>query len=258
MKTKLFELLGISEEKKNLLLLLNDGSKKKETIMESLGISRQALVPHVTLLEQNGLITRQDDSYGLTGIGKITVSEMIPFLETLEFLDNNSSFLGNYNLDFIPPDLLERFHELGSLKVKEPALSEIHEPDKEFMSTVSTSFSLISTFMYPTFSDLTSKLMDRGTDVSVIINKEIFEKLRRERHDECKGLIENENLRVYLYPEDLGFISFGLTDTCVMFRLFNMDNGFDNKTIMSCSPAAVEWGREFFESYLKRSTPVTD
>ncbi|TGC10912.1 helix-turn-helix transcriptional regulator [Methanolobus halotolerans] len=254
----MFKLLGISEEKKNLLLLLHEGQKKKETILLAMGMSRQALVPHLRLLEQNGLITSQDGSYELTGVGKITVCEMIPFLETLEFLDKTSNLLGKYKLDFIPSNLLERFHEIGSLELKEPKLSEVHEPDKEFMSTVSTSFSVITTFLYPTFPDFTSEMMDKGVKVSVIINQAMFEKLKTDRYADFKRLVENKCSDVYLYPEDIGFVSFSLTDACIMFRLLGENNGFDNKLIMACNQNAVEWGKELFEYYKERSTVITD
>ncbi|MBN2109725.1 MAG: DUF1724 domain-containing protein [Methanosarcinaceae archaeon] len=258
MKAKLFELLGISEEKKNLLLLLHNSPKKSKTILESMGISRQALVPHTLLLEENGLITRKDDTYELTGVGKITVCEMIPFLETLDFLDDNSSLLRDYDLDFIPPDLLECIHELGPLKIKEPPLSELHEPGREFIDTVSTSFSFITTFMYPAFTDLTSVIMERGSRISLIISQKMFDKLRNDCYDDFKSLLEKELASAYLYPDDIGLISFGLTDTCLLLRLLKVKDGFDNKIITACSRNAVEWGRELFECYRIRSIPITD
>jgi len=253
LKTPLFELLGISKEKKDLLLLLYEGSKEKESILLSMGISRQALVPHIRSLEENGLITDQDGVYKLTGMGKMTVSEMIPFLETLSFIDNASDFLGDYKLDFIPSDLLERFHEIDVLGSKEPRLSEIHEPDKEFMSTVSTSFSVITTFLYPTFNEFTLELMDRGVDISVIIDQAMLGKMKRDRYVDFRRLVEDERSSVYLYPESIDFVSFSVTDSCIMFRLFKKDDGFDNKLITACNDKAVKWGRELFEHYRKRS-----
>ncbi|WP_406656512.1 transcriptional regulator FilR1 domain-containing protein [Methanolobus sp. ZRKC2] len=258
MKTHLSKLLGISEERTNLLLLLYGGSRKKETIQELLGISRQALVPHMKHLEENGLITKRNDAYELTSIGKIVLSEMMTFSERLDFLDSNSDVLTKYKIDFIPPFLLERFHELGPLSIREPHFLDVFEPDKEFMSTVSTSVSVIITFSFPAFRKFSSQIMDKGVDMHVILSQELLKKLIAEQYDDFKWFLESEHSVVYLYSGKLDFVSFGLNESSIMFRLFDVVGDFDNNLITASGQGAVEWGKEFFEYYKKRSTPVTE
>ena len=71
MKNNLLDVLFKSEKRKNELLLLQDGPMDMETILTSLGTTRQSLLPQLKILVQHHLISKKDDTYELTTIGNL-------------------------------------------------------------------------------------------------------------------------------------------------------------------------------------------
>ncbi|MDW7733504.1 MAG: hypothetical protein SCH66_13885 [Methanolobus sp.] len=71
MKKQITEVLLASDKRKNVLLLLQEGPLKMETLLESLDTTRSALLPQIKILKENHLISKSQDTYELTTIGKL-------------------------------------------------------------------------------------------------------------------------------------------------------------------------------------------
>ncbi|MDW7733323.1 MAG: winged helix-turn-helix domain-containing protein [Methanolobus sp.] len=253
----------MSDIRKNLLMLLQDGPKDLGAIMGSMGIERQPLTLQIKILEDQYLITKDTDSEGsymLTTIGKLLVEEMKPLLTTLDVLDANEGYWENHRLDFVPRNLLERLEELGPCTIIEPRLSELYEFNKTFQdkSRASRSLFTVTTSLHPMFISLFSELRLQGVNISVVISNELFEKMRTEQYNDLKHLVESKEVDFYLYPKDMHFLSFTENDYCIQFMLLTNENYYDNKQFMSCSPGALKWGKEFFEHYRKDSLQITE
>ncbi|MDW7733152.1 MAG: winged helix-turn-helix domain-containing protein [Methanolobus sp.] len=257
---QLLDVIFRSEKRKNMLLLLQDGPKEMEIILESLKTTRQALLPQVRMLEHSNLVAQQDDTYELTTIGKLIVDEMIPLLDTMTVLDNDIEYWGKHNLEFIPPELLKRFHELGTCDIIEPSLADIFEINKEFCEKTNRSKTLyqITTYLHPSFPIIVSNWIEHNVDVHIIITEELVEKLKVLDDEELKRSIETGRVKFYLYPGELRFISFALNDYCILFRLLGQANVYDNKQLMTCNQSALKWGKDFFGYFRKDTVPVTD
>ncbi|WP_406657234.1 winged helix-turn-helix domain-containing protein [Methanolobus sp. ZRKC2] len=257
---QLLDVVFRSEKRKNMLLLLKAGPMEMETILKSLKTTRQALLPQVRILEHSNLVSQQDDTYELTTIGKLIVDEMIPLLETMKVLDNDIEYWGKHNLDFIPPELLKRFYELGSCDVIEPSLADIFEINKEFCEKTKDSKSLyqITTYLHPNFSLIVSGWVQNNVDVHIIITKELLDKLQEQNNEKLKEFSKSGKVKFYLYPGELEFISFALNDYCILFRLLGEANSYDNKQLMTCNPGALEWGKHLFDYFRKDALPVAD
>ncbi|WP_406656382.1 winged helix-turn-helix domain-containing protein [Methanolobus sp. ZRKC2] len=263
MKELLFDVLLMSDTRKDLLLLLKDGPKDEETITENMGIERRPLDLQAKILEDEYLITRDEDSggsYMLTTIGKLLVEEMEPLLKTFDVLDANEGYWEKHRLDFLPRNLLERLQELGPCTIVEPRLSEYYEFDKTFQekSRVSSSFFMVTACFHPMLISLFSELLDQKVDISVIFSHELFEKMLSEQYSDFKCLAENKQIHFYIYQKDMHFLSFMENDYCVQFMLLTNENYFDNKQSMSCSQNALKWGKEFFEHYKKDSLQIEE
>ncbi len=132
MKELLFDVLFMSDIRKDLLLLLNEGPRDLDTIMDIMHIEKQPLALQIKILEDQYLVKKQTGSpgsYALTTIGDLLVKEMKPLMGILDFLDSNNGYWEDHRLDFIPHGLLERIEELGPFTISEPRLSEIYEFD---------------------------------------------------------------------------------------------------------------------------------
>ena len=86
MHKPLCDVLVMSEKRKGVLLLLQDGSKEMQYILTALNTTRQALLPQTKVLEEHYLVDHYDDTYELTTIGKLIVDEMAPLVNTTEAL----------------------------------------------------------------------------------------------------------------------------------------------------------------------------
>ena len=108
MKKPLLDVLFMSEKRKQVLLLLQEGPQEMEEVLKSLGTNRQALLPQIRILEEHYLVDHYRDTYELTVVGKLIVDKMKPFLDTLETIDNHISYWGTHDIDFIPPSYYKK------------------------------------------------------------------------------------------------------------------------------------------------------
>lgn len=261
MKKPLVDVIFASEKRKNTLLILKDSPMEMETILKSLDTTRQALLPQIKILENSHLIKHKDrDAYELTTIGKMLVDRMEPLLGTLEVLDEDVNFWGDHDLDFIPPHLLKRICELTPCNVITNVPStEIYKPseaivEKAMSSKAQTS---VTTFLFPNFASILADFNERDIKMCLIVSKELLFKMKHEM-DDVRNLLKNELHEVFVYPGEMGFMSFGANDFCFMMRMLTRKGNYDQKYITACHPSAIQWGKELFEHYLKRSTKIHD
>jgi len=260
MKKPIVEVLLSSEKRKNMLLLLLDGPKEMETILKSLNTNRTALLPQIKILIESHLISKYADTYKLTTIGKLIVEEMIVFLRTTNMFGENRDYLGTHFIDFIPTYLIKELSKLGSCNIIDIPMGDFFDVEKDFLekAVVSKYWLQITSSLHPMFHEFYVEMVNNGTDVSVIITQEIYEKVKHDYYDEFKELIDIKLISLYLYPKSLDFASFILADQCINFRLFTQEGQYDNKKLLICSPLAVEWGKELFEYYRRQSTPIIE
>lgn len=260
MKKPLVDILLSSEKRKNVLLLLKDGTKDMDFLLESLDTPRTSLLPQMKKLLENHLVEKSDDSYELTTIGEIIVEEMEVFLYTVKAFDDARDYLGTHNIDFIPRILLQKLPWIGTCEIEEAPIVEFYDVDKEFFNIPMKSkywFHITST-LHPSFHNFYAKMTDYVTDVSVIITEKVFQKMKADYYYELKDLIDLDLISFYIYPDDLEFQSFILADNCINFKLLTKKGYLDNKKIIYCSPEAILWGKQFFEHYKQMSTPLLD
>lgn len=261
MKKPIVEVLLSSEKRKNVLLLLLDGPKEMETLIKSLKTNRTALLPQLRILKENHLISKlYGDTYKLTTIGKLITEEMLVFLRTTNMFGENRDYLGTHFIDFIPTYLLKKLPRLGSCNIIDIPIGDFFDSENDFLekAIMSKHWLQITSTLHPMFHEFYVEMIDQGADVSVIITPEIYEKIKHDYYDDLKELIDLKLISFYVYPKSLEFVSFILADQCINFRLFTQEGESDNKKMLICSPAALEWGKELFEYYRRQSTPIIE
>lgn len=258
MKKPLLDVIFASEKRKNVLLLLGSGPKKMETILDHLKTTRPALLPQTRILEDHHLISQFDDIYQLTTIGKLLIRQVEPLLLTVDVLDEDIDYWGSRKLDFLPEHLLERIGELSDSMITEPESMDIHDINHEFYerSLGSKNVHFICRFVYPNFGQLGKEWIKNKTNVSIIVDKGLLEKIRDSYADVFRTFIKSGYVKLFLYPEEIRFMKFGLTDSAFFLLLFNQNIRYDNKYLLSFSQSSLEWAKELFEHYCKESTPV--
>ncbi|AEH61181.1 Domain of unknown function DUF1724 [Methanosalsum zhilinae DSM 4017] len=264
MKKSLIDVLFMSEKRKKVLLLLIEEPKEMKHLLKSINTTRQALLPQMRLLEEHHLIVQCNGKYELTTVGNLIVNEMIPLLNTIEVFDNNIDYWGTRNLKIIPKRFLKRTSELKGCKMIEPSLVDIFEANKDFIKNAQKSSSLyfIFTFMHPSLLPLAIQLVNNDIDISVIINKDMLQKIESELSNEFNQLIKTGKIKFYLYQEEIGILSLALSDDYLVLRLFSKtyfgNNKFSNEHVFCSTSQAHQWGEDLFSYYLKNSTLIAE
>lgn len=254
------DLIFASEKRMNLLLMLHEGRKEITTLAESMDTARQALLPQMKILNEKHLIRRVDDSYELTTLGKLIVDRMLPLTRMATLLSCEWDYLGTHYLDFIPPDLLRRIDELGSCYVVETTLPELFDVNEEMLKKARESkfYYEVTSSIHPNFGKVFSELIAEGVDISMIISKNLHEKLIKDNLEEFQALMWDSSIKFYVYPENFEFISFSIADHTILLRLLTQEGYYDNKQIIFAKGNAHQWGEGFFKYYEARSERIRE
>ena len=258
MRKPLLDVLFASDKRKNTLLLLQDGPKEMEALLQSLHTTRQALLAQIRILENSYLIAQNGDTCKLTTAGKLLVDEFSPLLATLKLFDTDIDYWGSRNLDFIPPYLLARTRELNPCTVITPRLPEIYDVNREFHqeSMISRSLLVLTTVFHPGFQSMYQELLSAGIDISIVISNELFEKIITSDVREFRSLVQMDGMHVSLCKSPVPLMYFAQNEHCSLFSLLKDNGETDNKLALCEGSAALGWGKELFDHYFRESIPL--
>lgn len=254
----LIDIIFSCEERKSILLFLKSGPQEMEFILESLETSRQALLPHMRILEDSFLVTRFEDIWELTTIGQLMVNKMISLLSTADALDSGIRYWGTHSLDFIPSWLIGRMNELGNCKVIDTPLSDACELNREIVQTSFMSGSLFAATRIFDSKYLASlnELVQKNVTVYLILSRSMFNKAGTFYPKQLEELFEDRSVHFYVYPKELAFQDFMYNEYYLLLHLLKNSGEYDSKSILCSNPLAAEWGKDLFGYYLKDSKPV--
>lgn len=260
MKKAIVEMLLASGKRRDVLLLLDEGPQEMEKILKALNTTRTGLLPQMRTLKEGNLVYQHRDTYELTTIGKLIVAEMRSFLRAVNMFGGNSDYLGTHYIDFIPLHLLKKMPELGSFNIYESDICEMFDQETAFIEkAIKSKYWLeVTSILYPSFHEFYIEMVDQGVDVSIIISQEVYDKFKRDYYDDFKEIVDTKLISLYLYPKRLEFASFFLADNCINLKLLTQKGAYDNKKMLACGPAALEWGKDLFEYYRRQCTFIIE
>ncbi|MCQ6961963.1 hypothetical protein PV02_01955 [Methanolobus chelungpuianus] len=238
---------------------MNEGPKESGGLASSLDVSISELPSITGLLEESYLITGKNGIYALTRIGELIVEKLKPLLCIETTMNAAEGFWRSRNLDFIPSPLLKKLHKLNSCTIIKPNFPDIYDYNREVheMSKASGSVSVAATCLHPAFPELFSEILERRINLSLIFDICLFDKVRKDHSEHIRSLLKNRKVELYVYAEDMPFLSFKVNDACIELKLLTDKGTYDYKRLVCCSPDAVEWGKELFEHYRQQSVRVS-
>ncbi|MFA0821584.1 MAG: helix-turn-helix transcriptional regulator [Methanomethylovorans sp.] len=265
MRKALIDVLFASDQRKDVLLLLQEEPKETENLLESLKTTRNELLPQIKLLEKHHLISHYEDTYESTAIGKLLVDEMVPLLQKIEVLDADIDYWGTHKLDFIPPYLFKRLLELKKCQIINPYTqsiyarpSEIYGTDDKFQETSKScdNFYAVSAFFHPNFINMFTEMLHGNVRINVIVTPNVFDIIRNQYQAEYMEIIKSKLFNLFVYPKEIDFVSFAYNEYYLLMRLLTSEGNYDYKYMLSSSQSALDWGKELFEYYSKDSVPL--
>ncbi|AFV22220.1 hypothetical protein Mpsy_0007 [Methanolobus psychrophilus R15] len=251
MKDSLFDIILASEQRKSVLLLLKDGPKERETILNSFKTSRHDLLLQIKALEDNQLISQLGSVYKLTIIGKLIVDTIGSLLETVDYDLENDHILNQ-----IPPHFFDLMSKVAKCEMTNPPIIEMFEDFKIFCEASKTSKSLfiVTSYFHPSFNAVFSELIKNNVNVYVIISRDISS----ESKNQFQEIIKSDIFHLFVYSKEMNFMSFAINDHYLRMSPLTNSGDYDNKHILCSDLDSLEWGKQIFEYYLEDSTALRD
>lgn len=255
MKTSLTNTIWFSDKRKNLLLLLNEGERDIEQIKKSLNVTTRSIMPQIKILKHENLIQQEQDNFSLTNIGKIIVQNMLPFLDISRIIEENKDFWTSRDLNAIPTHLFSRIRELGHCFLIEPDINRMFELPREFVDNIPKSKTIVTfvSYLHPEFISLYLEASRSNANISLFLSGSALDKIRREYLEQFTELIETKNTNVFLCKHNPKIPMITVTDWFCYICLFNDEERYDHRDIISFDESSLKWCHELFDNYKAHS-----
>ncbi|MDY6960232.1 MAG: winged helix-turn-helix domain-containing protein, partial [Halobacteriota archaeon] len=251
-------LLGRSEIRIKVLILLIEGTKKMGELREHLGLPSPTILHAMRAMEDQGLIKSEKRGYTLTNIGMIQAMAIKDLIETIAALFENKKFWLKHDLSGVPYHLLKRIGVLEGCEVVKATPDDLLKPLSSFvqLSCGASELKGVIPVLYPGHTDMIRSLLVDGAKVELVLSNMVFERVMEgdsEYLDLLKGKISSKELKLWVSDEDTK-VSFSVTDSVLSLFLFLEDGTYDASTeLVSYSDEALKWGRELLSYYIERA-----
>lgn len=261
MKAKgLLSLLALSEKRRDILFMLQEEPKTLKEIRDYFRITSPEIIPQIRKLEKENLIIQDGKKYVLTDVGEAVTNSFGRFFKTLKIFENNMDFWKEHNIREIPEEFQMRLYELGDYELVKSSPTEVFEPHNEFMKSLakSTTVKGVSPIFHPVYPNFFLELAKKGKEVSLIVTKDVFKRIRKEYSKELEKAMLYENFNLMVCDENIK-VAFTVTDFFLSFGLFLKNGNYDvSHDIVSFDSQAIKWGGDLFRYYQERSEKIHD
>lgn len=259
MKSKgLLSLISFSEKRIGILLMLQEEPKSLDEIKDYFKVTSPEIIPQIRKLEKGDLIFRECKKYYLTEVGKIVTKSFDHLFKTLKIFEGDIKFWKEHKISWIPEEFWTQLYELGDYKIFEGTPTEIFKPHEEYIKNLLNSRRMrgVSPALHPEYPKIVTMLAERGADISIVIPRKVFEKLKKDYKQELLNFLSCKNASLRVCDEEIT-VAFTATDTFISMRFFLNDNTYDfYKNIISYEKSALKLGEDLFKYYEMRSEKV--
>lgn len=253
MASPLIDLVFRSDRRKNLLILLDSGSKNIDEIRDALDVTATSILPQIKRLIDDDLVIQEERMYKLTVLGEFIIKTIKPLISALEVVEKNKSYWIGHDLNSIPRHLLERISELGDCTLIEPDLNHIYEPSKKIIDSMSNAkqASTFASYFNPAYLPLYVELGRKDAELCLNFTQSVWDHLSNKHSSMINELMGMDNVSLYVSKEGIKLTEITVTDKIMLLGLFDNQGKFDQQFIMSSEPSALLWCQELFD-YFKR------
>jgi predicted transcriptional regulator len=256
MKTSLIDLAFLSEKRKDVLLLLEEGPKTGDEIKTALNVNSTSIMPQIKKLKEGRLIVQDDrNTYRLSEMGEIVVEKMEPLLNIIRVFEENYDYWINHDFTAIPESLLNRLDELGNYFMLEPDLNRLFEVPEDFKNNLMESrrVKMFLSYFNPLHIEMYSELARKGAEICLILTEPVFDRMKKDYYEDLKSLVESKNIEIYICNKNVTLKNVATERFCSLV-LFDKKGKFDHQRLMSFDESALKWCEELFLYYKDMST----
>lgn len=259
MEKELSDLLFLSEKRKELLLLLNEGEREIDEIKKLLPFKSTALLPQLKKLKDEDLVLQEEKNYRLSAIGKILVEKMNPLLDLLDVIEADEEFWQERNLEAVPLALLSRLNEIKPYTLLEPDSNSIFDLPEAFTQNLANSKQILCMFTYfhPQFPSILLESGVADSEISLLITETLFERFINDFEKELKHYLALEKRKLFVCEDKVQIALLTSTERFMLAGFFGKNNAFDQKNILSFEPSALCWAKDLILHFKKEAREIT-
>ncbi|AAM31428.1 helix-turn-helix transcriptional regulator [Methanosarcina mazei] len=233
-----------------ILLSLNEGSRKLSQLREITGSTSQALIPKLRKLEVDHLIETKGREYFLTSAGKIVASGIADSFVTFWTINKFKHFWIRHYLEGIPSPLLKEIgclYESEVLKDRGMKILNVYNNQLKMLKEADHIYG-ISSVVTEVYADAISERVKEGVPVELIVPLHVAEELKRSPYlKKIEALKDYENFKLMVMDEDIK-VGLIVTDKRLSLNLYKKEGiEYDISTgLFSFDSKAIEWGEMLF------------
>jgi predicted transcriptional regulator len=258
MDRMLIDLLFMSQKRKNLLLLLKDGGRTIEEIVDLLNVTPTGMLPQIKKLKEEFLVYQEDKEYRLTYLAEILVEKMKPLLDTLEVIEEHKIFWQERDLSDLSPAFLERLNELKPYYLVKPDPDKIFETSSLFLKNIEKSKSILSlsSIFHPAFPEIFLRIEDKNIEITLIVTKRIYERLKNDFEEELKLYLARKNRQLFVCTDEMKIAMLTKTEHFMMADFLTWKEAYDQESVVSFEPAPLKWAEDLILHYRDQAQEI--
>ncbi|PAV11889.1 ArsR family transcriptional regulator [Methanosarcina spelaei] len=240
-----------------ILLSLNENSRKLSQLREITGSTSQAIIPKLRKLEEDYIIETKGREYCLTPIGKIVTSEIADSFATVGTINKFKYFWSTHCMEEIPISLLKEIGCLYNSKIFHDRRTKILNVYTNQLKTIKEAEHIygISSVITEGYADSISEKVKEGVPVELIVPFHVAEELKQSPYAEKLEVLKSYNNFQLIYNNEDLKMGLIVTDKRLALSLYKRSGiEYDITTgLFSSDPKAIEWGERLFGYYKTHS-----
>lgn len=250
----------MSQKRRDLLLLLKDGGRTIEEIVDILNVTPTGMLPQIKKLKEEFLVIQDDREYRLTPLAEILVEKMKPLLDTLEVIEEHKNLWENRDLSDLSPAFLERLNELKPYFFVKPDPDKIFETSSVFLKNIEKSKNILSlsSIFHPALPEIFLKTEDKNIKITLIITKRIYERLKNDFEKELKLYLARKNRQLFVCADEMKIAMLTKTESFMMADFLTWKGDYDQESIIAFEPASLKWTEELIFHYKSNAQEIKE
>lgn len=256
MKISLIDLAFLSEKRKDVLLLLEEGPKTGDEIKIALNVNSTAIMPQIKKLKEGHLIVQDEkNTYKLSEMGEIVVEKMEPLLNTIRVFEENYEYWTNHDFIAIPEHLLNRIDELGNYFMLEADLNRLFEIPEDFKNNLleSRHVKIFISYFNPLHIEIYRELARKEAEICLILTEPVFNRIKKDYYEDLKFLMESKYTEIYICNKNITLKNV-VTERFCSLVFFDKKGKYDHQRLMSYDESAIKWCEGLILYYKDMST----
>lgn len=230
---------------------LRDNSSRPSEIADTMSISRRTVQRNLSELVDNEYVEKRDGSYALSPAGSFVTRHGSEFVATLDLIDEYKEILNRF-----PDGNGPEISHLRDGRITTNSQSRPHAAMISYKNGLQD-FSArrvrkIMPALNPFYVDIYEELLERGSELEIIISDQLVDVDPSDLHDPCIDALRDDRIRVYVHDDEIR-VSLALTDQRALVGVYGSQDKL-TASIEGTSRAFLDWAEDVYAHYWERAT----